>query len=251
MKTVVKKIIPTFVWEKIRYGYAYVRRFVLDVISTAQPNLLGWLRLTRLIRTVRPEYTMVKPQRLRLLYELSRRVNAEKIVGDIVECGVYNGGTAAIMMAGQGIQRNRELWLFDSFEGLPPPTEKDGIYEREHYYKGWCAGSTEKVTEIFLKLRLSFARVHIIKGWFRDTFPREAPGVAKIALLHIDADWYESVKLCLETFYPRVSRGGYIELDDYGVWEGCRKATDEYLAENNIQVELKSRDKVGFYFKKP
>ena len=182
---------------------------------------------------------MVPAVRLKLLYELSQKITAEHIPGDIVECGVYNGGSAAIMTSPQTLSAEpRTTWLFDSFEGLPAPTSKDGVYEQQHYYKGWCAGSVQKVEEIFRKLNLDLGKVRIIKGWFDQTFPREASNIENIALLHIDADWYESVKICLDTFYPKVVRGGYIEFDDYGTWEGCKKAVDEYFAREHINVPL-------------
>jgi O-methyltransferase len=137
------------------------------------------------------------------------------------------------------------------FEGLPPPTENDGSYEREHYYKGWCGGTVEKVEEIFCRLQFPRERLHIIKGWFKDTFPRTVPSIGQIALLHIDADWYDSVKICLETLYPKVSVGGYIVLDDYGTFSGCRKALHEYLDRYHINAELQTREGTGRYFRKP
>ena len=238
-------------WEAARSGYAYVRRFTLDILCTASPlHPVHWATMLYLVRRVKPEYTMVKPQRLRVLYELSQEIDRNNVPGDIVECGVYNGGTAAMMAyPGRAHKKSRDLWLFDSFEGLPPPTENDGAYEQKNYYEGWCKGEIKKVEEIFRRLALPMERVHIVKGWFQDTFPMAR--IEPIALLHIDADWYESVKLCLEKFYPHVAAGGYVELDDYGTWEGCRKAVDEYFAAHHIRVELKTRDQVGFYFQKP
>ncbi|MCJ7522626.1 MAG: TylF/MycF family methyltransferase, partial [Dehalococcoidia bacterium] len=105
------------------------------------------------------------------------------------------------------------------------------------------------VQAIFNQLDISESRFNIVKGWFRDTFPPVQTG--DIALLHIDADWYESVKLCLERFYDSVRPGGYIVIDDYGHWEGCRRATDEFLRERSIDVKLTRVDYTGRYFQKP
>ena len=169
-----------------------------------------------------------------------KKINSRRVEGDIVECGVYNGGSAAMMAAPQVSNKVRHIWLFDSFEGLPLPTEDDGVYERENYHNGWCEGSIEKVKEIFQSIDFPNQRLHITKGWFENTLPRETQKIRQIALLHIDADWYESVKICLETFYPKVSKGGYIVIDDYGKWEGCKKAVDEYLSGNNIRADFKT-----------
>ncbi|MFA7302330.1 MAG: TylF/MycF/NovP-related O-methyltransferase [Candidatus Paceibacterota bacterium] len=192
---------------------------------------------------------MVPATRMRLLHDLSRAIVREQVAGAIVECGVYNGGSAAMMVAAQPDER--DVWLFDSFEGLPPPTENDGMYERNHYYPGWCGGTVEMVQEIFRTLRLPSGKQHVERGWFQETFPRVAPQVGPIALLHIDADWYDSVKICLDTFYPKVASGGYIVFDDYGTFSGCRKAVNEYFEKHKMTVTLETRDGVGRYFKKP
>ena len=98
------------------------------------------------------------------------------------------------------------------------------------------------------RLRIPKSRVHIIKGWFEETFPTVK--IEKISLLHIDADWYESVKLCLEWFYDNVQPGGFVVLDDYGTWPGCKRAVDEFIIENGLKIKLVKVDYTGRYFKK-
>lgn len=245
----IKTILPKSLWESVRSGYSHLRRIILDarqVLSLDHP--LESYRLLKLIRFVRPQYTMIKPPRLRVLYELSEAIDKQGIEGDIVECGVYKGGSAAIMATAQRKPMIRNIWLFDSFEGLPPPTQEDGEFERSNYYRGWCEGHVEDVEEVWKELSLPRERLHIVKGWFQDTF--SYTDIPKIALLHIDADWYASVKISLEKFYPHVTRGGYIEFDDYGSWEGCKKAVDEFFASHNIKAKLKTRDNIGYYFRK-
>jgi len=144
---------------------------------------------------------------------------------------------------------SRDIWLFDSFEGLPEPTVEDGNRAQAEYHKGKCYGSVASVREIFHQLYIPENRVHIVKGWFEETFPSVT--VKDVALLHIDADWYESVKLCLEKFYDSVCPGGFIVLDDYGHWEGCRRATDEFLKTHSLNIELVRVDCTGHYFQKP
>lgn len=252
MKQALKRLVPHRLWESVRHTVFYLRRFALDLLATAYPNPLRWARVFRLSRYARPRYSMVPSRRLRLLYDLATRIETERISGAIVECGVYNGGSAVMMQdASARAGGARDIWLFDSFEGLPPPTENDGAYERAHYFKGWCGGTEAMVLEAFDRARVSRKNLHIVPGWYDATFPTEVPKVGDIALLHIDCDWYESVKICLEQLYPRVVPGGYVELDDYGTFPGCRKALHEYLDAHGIKAELMTNDGVGRHFRKP
>ena len=204
-------------------------------------------RMMQTVYRVRP-YTAVLVPRLVALYRLSEEVNRLSMPGDFVECGVYNGGSAAIMASFcERTEPKRNIWLFDSFEGLPKPTDKDG--DRAPDYEGWCHGDLAKVTRVFQEMRIPEDRVRVVKGWFQDTFPTVE--IPRIAILHIDADWYESVKLCLEKFYDSVQPGGYVVLDDYGAWEGCRIAADEFIAARALDVKLIQVDYTGFYFQKP
>ena len=182
------------------------------------------LRLAGLILQLIPRYTKVSVKRLINLHRLAQKVNRLNLPGDIVECGVWNGGSAAIM--GMGVAdrdgetpgKVRTLWLFDSFCGLPPPSNKDGKQARETYFQGWCHGETEKVKRIFRRFQLSLQHVNIIAGWFDETL--QTADLQTIALLHIDADWYASVKIVLDNFYDKAVEGGFVVLDDY--WRRTR-----------------------------
>ena len=211
-------------------------------------------RLAALILQLIPKYTKVSVKRLINLYRLAQKVNRLRLPGDIVECGVWNGGSAAIMSIADRDDETsgkvRRLWLFDSFCGLPPPSNKDGKQARETYFQGWCHGETEKVKRIFRRFRLSLQHVNIIGGWFDETL--QTTDLQTIALLHIDADWYASVKIVLDTFYDKVVEGGFVVLDDYWRWPGCREAVTDYLKEHQIQgVVLQQADLHGAYFQKP
>ena len=210
--------------------------------------------LARLILRAKPKYTMVTNAHLMNLYDLVQEANALNLPGDIVECGVWNGGSAAIMAVACQEDKTRfeqrKLWLFDSFQGLPRPGEHDGKTARDSFFEGQCKGSIEKVQEIFDRLGVSLEKVNIVPGWFDSTLG--AASVDRIAALHIDADWYDSVKVVLETLYDRVVPGGFIVLDDYGYWEGCSKAVADYLKEREIKgVVIKKVDRFGAYFQKP
>jgi O-methyltransferase len=173
-----------------------------------------------LFEMIKP-YTLVTPERLSNLLRLARDLDTREINGDVVECGTYKGGTAALLGSAMG---DRSLWLYDSFEGLPETTEKDGAYAKRHV--GDCKGTEKELREILEKAGVDGERCHIRAGWFQETFKLPLP--ERIALLHCDADWYESVLLTLETFFPRVVPGGFIILDDFGYFEGAREAFYEF-----------------------
>lgn len=112
-------------------------------------------------------------------------------------------------------------------------------------------GYEEKVRELlFKKLKLDNKVIHLVKGWFNDTLPIHKNDIGKIALLHLDCDWYESVKICLEELYDSVIEGGFIFIDDYGHWRGCKKAVDEFIKERDLKIELVKSDYTGVYFQK-
>ena len=188
------------------------------------------LDLYLLIRVVQP-YTMVDYSRLIILYGLAREVIAKGIEGDIVECGICNGGSAALLAAVIRDYQNYKLFLYDTFEGISPSGLKDSPFADK--FEGKFKGSIEAVTEVLRRVRFPLERVVIRKGLFKDTF--NEPLSQKFALLHIDTDWYDSVLCSLQTFYPKVSKGGIIILDDFGYWEGAREAFYDFCKEQDIK----------------
>jgi len=116
---------------------------------------------------------------------------------------------------------------------------------------GMDLGSKEKVEELlFQKFKLDNTKIHLIKGWFNETLASYKVEVDKIALLHLDCDLYKSVKICLDEFYDNVVDGGFIVVDDYGHWGGCKKAVDEFIKKRNLKIELIKIDYTGVYFQK-
>lgn len=227
-------------------------KLFLSTVKTVQfsspADFLESLKMISLFYKVE-KYTMVHVTKRKVLYTLTKDIDKLNVPGDIVECGSYNGGSAALMAyVLRNSQAQRNIWLFDSFEGLPVPTEKDGQRVSQLYYKGWCKGNVSNVMEIFKKLSIPKDRIHITKGWFHDTFP--AVHIPQIALLHLDADWYESIKLCLEKFYDCVQPGGFIVIDDYDIWEGCAKAVDEFIKNRNLSEGFIKKERTEWYFQK-
>jgi len=192
-------------------------------------------------------YTLVSPKRLLNLVELAERVERNQLPGDLVECGVYNGGSAAIIAhVATASRMDRKVWLFDSFQGMPHPTIEDG--EAAVDYAGEVVGDLNKVRAVLTKVGADMRRVHIVEGWFQETF--RSVDIDKIALLNLDVDWYESIRLCLEKFFDHVVTGGFINLDDYGYWPGCRRAVHDFFKMRGLSYPLNEVDNTARWFQK-
>jgi hypothetical protein len=223
-------------------------------------ELRNWLeirRLSRLFDRVRP-LTMLDDLALIDLVHVLRTVIEEDVPGDLVECGAWRGG-AAFLLASQLKQAgvsDRKVWLLDSFEGLPPPQEIDGdaalAYSRNTDSPGYydnCRASLEEVQASADELGLG-ALTTLVKGWFEDTLPATSASIGPIALLHIDADWYSSVRSCLDHLYDHVSDGGFVIFDDYGVWDGCAVAVHEFLSSRQLPHRLETTKTGQAFFRK-
>ncbi|MBE9178701.1 class I SAM-dependent methyltransferase [Oculatella sp. LEGE 06141] len=181
--------------------------------------------IASLIEQVR-SHTLLSEGRLKNLIRICQYLNNQRIEGDIVECGAFKGGSAAVLSQFMG---DRRLWLYEGFQGMPQTTERDG--EDAKQYIGECAASPNDVHEVMQRVGTSSERYIIKAGWFSDTFQEDGP--TKVALLHCDADWYSSVTEVLEKFYPLVPNGGCTVLDDFGYWEGCREAFYDFCVRHS------------------
>ncbi len=207
-----------------------------------------WNRITdRRVAGLIRRNTMVGPARIESLSRLAQRIDDEEIPGDVVECGVYKGGSAAILARSATHSRiPRTVWLFDAFEGMPPATPADGPEAKS--WVGNLVSSPEKVRRLLRRAGADLSRVRIVPGLFQQTFT--SARIPQIALLNIDADWHESVKLCLETFYNAVVARGFISIDDYGDWPGCRLAVDEFFRKHALTFPLERVDQTARWFQK-
>lgn len=215
-----------------------------------------------IIRFVQP-YTMTTPERVFALIHAVRHIVAAGIPGSIVECGVWRGGS--MMAVARTLLRSgcndRELYLFDTYEGMPRPSEYDvsvtGAPAADEFDKrktaedasAWCLATLDDVAANLSLTGYPEDNLRFVKGKVEVTIPGAAP--EKIALLRLDTDWYESTRHELRHLYPRLSPGGVLIIDDYGHWQGARKATDEYLAENRISILLNRVDNTGRIAVKP
>jgi O-methyltransferase len=175
-------------------------------------------------------FSMASATALRHLYALGSDLAERGIAGDIVECGVFNGGSAGALACGLRASP-RHFWLYDSFAGMPPASAADGPDAAP--YVGQGVGSAEKAREAMRVAGVAESALTIRPGWFADTFALPLP--ERVALLHIDCDWYESVALTLRTFYDRVNEGGIVILDDFGHWDGAREAFYDFVFERGLK----------------
>jgi hypothetical protein len=199
------------------------------------------------IRGVRPR-TMTSHEKLFALIVAVRHVADHGIPGAVVECGVWRGGSMQAI-ARTLLERgddDRELHLFDTFEGMPAPTEQDRRFdgapadallaEKPRTAWVWAVASLEDVKAGMAETGYPAQRIHYHAGLVEDTIPAAAPGL--IALLRLDTDWHASTRHELEHLYDRVPSGGVILFDDYGYWEGARRAVDEFVAERGLRMLL-------------
>jgi glycosyltransferase involved in cell wall biosynthesis len=199
------------------------------------------------IRAVR-DWTMTSHEKLFALIVATRYIVEQRIPGEIVECGVWRGGSMqavarTLMARGVG---DRDLHLFDTFEGMPPPTEKDRrvdgaaaaqlLETRPKEAKVWAIATLDDVRDGMAETGYPPERIHFHPGLVEETVPAEAP--ERIALLRLDTDWYDSTRHELEHLYDRVPPGGVVVLDDYGYWEGAREAVDEFVDETGARLLL-------------
>jgi hypothetical protein len=223
---------------------ALVRAIRPSTGELAQPLL--YLRGALLhFRLLRGGYTMISSRRGRTLHRLAREVESAGLPGSLVDCGVYNGGSTALLSAGAP---SRRVWAFDSFEGLPEPGPEDSDAGEE--FTGDCLGSEQRVREAFERFAHP-ERLKIVKGWFDQTVEPASREIGDIAILHCDGDWYDSVKVPLEQLYPQVVPGGYVVIDDYGYWAGARRAADEYRAAHSIDAPMHWADEATAFWQKP
>lgn len=196
--------------------------------------------------------SMIGRKRMDNLRVLTREAVESGIPGDLVETGVWRGGACIYMRGILHIlgDRDRKIWVCDSFEGLPLPDPKypadDGLDLKQY---GQLAISQEEVEANFARFGWLDDQVRFLKGWFKDTL-HSAP-IDRIAVLRLDGDLYESTMDALSGLYERVSPGGFVIIDDYHAFEACRDAVHDYLGRiGGALPEIHEIDGTGTWFRK-
>jgi len=228
-----------------------IRRFGFDIVFAPQygfpPDVAK--EDIALVREVQP-YTMTSPEKIFALMDAIRYISRDRIEGDVVECGVWRGGS--MMVAARTLLQlgdtRRTLHLYDTFGGMPEPSEKDFDYNKtpagaflETDAGVQAYAPLDQVKKMMRSTGYPSHKICYVVGKVEDTLPAKAPD--RIALLRLDTDWYESTRHELIHLFPRLSIGGVLIIDDYGSWEGCRLATDEYFAQANIKILLIRTDR--------
>jgi hypothetical protein len=204
-------------------------------------------------------HTMVPLVRLTNVQECVVDVLERGVPGDLIETGVWRGGTTIFMRAilkAYGVT-NRRVWVADSFQGLPEPDEERHP-EEAHAHKSKImtdeykhfAVSAEDVRANFRRYDLLDEQVRFLEGWFKDTLPT-AP-VEKLAVIRLDGDYYDSTMDALTSLYPKLSPGGYVIIDDYGedLWTKCRQAVDDFRQRHDVTEPLVTVDSKCSFWKR-
>lgn len=197
-------------------------------------------------------HSMVGVARLRNLAQLTQATLDSNTPGDFIETGVWRGGCCILMkgvLAANGA--SRKVFVADSFDGLPKPDEKKYPHDKgdtHHLHKASLAVSVETVRANFETYGLLDDSVVFVKGLFKDTLPNLPK--TPLALVRLDGDMYESTLDALTALYPRISIGGYIIIDDYGVLKPCAQAVNDYRKEHGITGTIHEIDHSGVWWQK-
>lgn len=206
--------------------------------------------------TTKP-FTMTSVERMYSMYEAVKYVTNSNIGGDIVECGVWKGGSSMVAALTMKKLRDmkRKIYLYDTYAGMSEPTNLDvpttGISSvRDIWLRNqsngvnlWCYSSLNEVKANLYSTGYPINKLVFVAGDVEQTIPKVMP--KKISLLRLDTDWYKSTHHELKYLFPRLSRGGVLIIDDYGHWKGARLAVDKYIKENKIKILLSRIDYTG------
>lgn len=250
MKNFLKKIFNLFGFQIQRL---HTLNFPIE-LSSSELDCYNYVRNNNL--------SMVNPQNLFSTLLSCRHVHLNSIPGDFVECGVWKGGNSILAKNYfQTYGESRNVWLYDTFTGMTKPTDVDissigedansiySLYEKFDS-NGWCHSPLTEVQNNFTAYNLSNSNVKFIVGDILQTTKINQNLPESISILRLDTDWYESTKCELEIFYPKLSIGGILIIDDYGHWSGAKKAVDEYFLKHKIPLALHYIDSSArIYFK--
>jgi O-methyltransferase len=245
-----------------------MKRIVKKISSALSPQKTGAIlpqdfdeEKKALIAAVAP-YTMTGPERIFALNEAVKYVIENNIEGDFVECGVWKGGSTlavALTLEKLGIT-NRNLYLYDTFDGSSGVTEVDVDLNNEsalelmkthdkEKHAIWSYSGIDEVKRTMMQSKYPADKIIYVKGMVEDTLPQS--NHEKIALLRLDTDWYQSTRAEMEILYPKLVPGGVLIIDDYGYWQGAKKAVDEYIQQHKLKILLNRIDFTGRMAVKP
>ena len=260
MQKVLSQNLYIFLYDFLYKNYKWILRksYLIEIIRAYISCDKNRILRAKLTWKLLP-FTLGGSKALENAFDIISIIENDNIPGVLIECGVAEGGTAAMLaLANKKVGKFiRTKYFFDSYEGLPEPTKEDYIDGKSGNFirplpKGSCLGTLEQVTDLMHNtLGMTKDEVHLIKGWFQDTVPLYKDKIGNaIAVLRLDGDWYESTKIPLENFYDKLSFGGIVIIDDYFTCFGAKLATDEYMINNGISTQLNHDGRGGIWFKK-
>ena len=209
-------------------------RYVVNYIGGLRVSFFAYL-------VIKNKFTYLGKDKLHNIEDVTKKILKYNIQGSFIECGVAGGGSALVIS--NILRGKRKLFLYDVFGLIPPPGVNASGFEKKRFeeimkgeskgikgdmYYGYQQDLKSLIVSRFKKMRLETKDIVFNVGLFQETlFPK-----SKIALAHIDCDWYDSTKVCLERVSPFLSEGGFFIIDDYNTYEGCKVATDEFMKNN-------------------
>jgi len=204
------------------------------------------------------KYSMASTQRLVNTIKSCRYVVENNVPGDFVECGVWRGGNGILAKSiFEYLGSDKNVWMFDTFKGMTEPTSVDVeaidqtsaqikfLENQTETHNEWCYASLEDVQKNCLDAGVDVGSFTFIKGDICETLKINKNIPEQISVLRLDTDWYESTKAELEVLYPRLSNAGVLIIDDYGHWEGARKAVEEYFSSQRYKPLFNVIDRTG------
>ena len=245
-KKILKKMISNFIrpiFNKIGLQITKYNQYPND-FSTSDKKI--W-------ENVKP-FTMTSPESIKVLIDAVKYVIDNKVEGVFVECGIWKGGSAMAMILALkelGVV-NKDIYLYDTFSGMVAPSDIDvsnqwgsakkifSLRKITNNTSTWCLAPLNEVKKNLATTLYPDTNIHLIKGDVEKTIPAILP--KKISLLRLDTDWYKSTKHELKHLFPLLSKNAVLIIDDYGCWEGAKKAIDEYISENNLCLFLSRID---------
>jgi hypothetical protein len=199
-------------------------------------------------------HTMLSLDRLYALYINALAICNSDIEGDFFECGVAGGGSTLLLSLVLTLhdKKGRILRSFDTFSGMPKPSKEDKANGLGATEAGWgensCSASADFVQKLLERYGAN-SKCLLVPGLFQESLPDYSQNATSISFLHMDGDWYASTMSILDNLYPKIARGGYVQIDDYGYWEGCRKAFHEYFDKHSLKSpDLTVIDETGCSF---
>jgi O-methyltransferase len=236
------------IWALQRVADAVLRKWNLEIVEKVRFNPADCEEGGRWPAEAE---TMVGLKRLDNIEYCIRTLLQDGIAGDFIETGVWRGGAAIYMLAVLRAceDESRQVWLADSFEGLPRPDPNNAADNGDIHWMAnhILAVSMDEVRHNIEKYGLMSERVHFLKGWFRDTLP--AAPIEQLALMRLDGDMYGSTMDALKNLYPKLASGGFCIIDDYAL-NGCRQAVDEFRAQHAIGEEMVRVDHTAVFWRK-